>query len=171
MPAEHTYRLSLRWTGDRGTGTSGHRSYDRDHEVLAAGKPVIAGSSDPAFRGDPRRWNPEELLVAALSQCHMLWYLSLAAANGVVVTAYADAPTGIMVEEADGGGRFSRVVLRPAVTVAEAGMLTLATGLHDEAHRRCFIANSVNFPVLHEPETAAGTRPALPGAGTPGISP
>ncbi len=122
MPRTHDYSAVVRWTGDRGTGTSGYRDYDRAHEVSADGKPVIAGSSDPAFRGDPARWSPEELLVVALSQCHMLWFLHLAAVAGVVVTGYVDRPWGEMTEEADGGGRFTRVVLRPEVTVADASM-------------------------------------------------
>ena len=156
MPAEHTYRLSLRWTGDRGTGTSGHRSYDRDHEVLAAGKPVIAGSSDPAFRGDPRRWNPEELLVAALAQCHMLWFLHLAATDGVVVTGYVDTPTGTMAENQDGSGEFTDVLLRPEVVVRAAEMVERVEPLHEQAHRMCFLARSVSFPVRHEPRTTVG---------------
>lgn len=157
MKAIHTYETELRWTGNRGTGTRSYRGYGRDHEVLAAGKPTIPGSSDPGFRGDRQRWNPEELLVASLSQCHMLWYLNLAAVNGVVVTAYTDAPTGTMQEDDDGGGRFTRVTLRPLVTVADAAMLTRADALHDEAHRKCFIANSVGFPVIHEPTSSVGS--------------
>lgn len=157
MKATHTYQAQLRWTGNRGSGTSSYRDYDRDHEVLAAGKPPIPGSSDPQFRGDRQRWNPEELLVASLAQCHMLWYLNLAAVEGIVVTDYTDAPTGTMQEDDDGGGRFTRVVLRPSVTVTDPTMLPRADALHDEAHRKCFIANSVGFPVVHEPTGSAGS--------------
>lgn len=153
MPSTHGYELSLRWMGDLGSGTSGYRAYSRDHEVHAPGKPVIAGSADPAFRGDPQRWNPEELLVASLSQCHMLWYLHIAATAGVVVTAYTDTPTGTMNEDRTGGGQFSEVVLRPAVTVADAAMRERAHALHDYVGAKCFIARSVNFPVHHEPAT------------------
>lgn len=110
----HSYDLSLHWTGNRGSGTSGYRAYSRDHEVQLPGKPTIAGSADPAFRGDPERWNPEELLVASLSQCYMLWYLHLATTAGAVVTAYTDTPTGTMVEDHDGGGQFTKVVLPPS---------------------------------------------------------
>jgi organic hydroperoxide reductase OsmC/OhrA len=151
----HSYEVSVTWTGNRGTGTSGYRAYDRDHDVTAAGPPPIAASSDPAFRGDPGRWNPELELTAALSQCHMLWYLHLAATAGVVVTAYADDARGTMAEAADDGGRFTEVVLRPRVTVASPDMIETAASLHREAHARCFIANSVNFPVRHEPVTTA----------------
>lgn len=151
MARTHRYELTVTWTGARGEGTSSYRSYSRDHEVTADGRPPIEGSSDPTFRGDPRRWNPEQLLVAALSQCHLLWYLHLCAVAGVVVTGYVDRPIGAMQESADGGGRFVDVVLRPEVTVAAAEMTEQALALHAEAHQRCFVANSVNFPVRHEP--------------------
>jgi organic hydroperoxide reductase OsmC/OhrA len=151
----HSYDISVSWTGNRGTGTSGYRAYDRDHEVRADGLPAIPGSSDPAFRGGPGRWNPELELTAALSQCHMLWYLHLCAEAGVTVTSYADEAHGAMAEDADGGGRFTEVVLRPRVTVASADMIETATTLHGEANAKCFIANSVNFPVRHEPVISA----------------
>jgi organic hydroperoxide reductase OsmC/OhrA len=164
MSASHSYELSLKWTGNTGSGTASYRVYGRDHEVSATGKPVIAGSSDPAFRGDPQRWNPEELLVAALSQCHMLSYLHLAANAGVVVTAYADTPSGTMNENPDGSGEFVAVVLRPEVTVADAVMSDRATALHDDAEKLCFIARSVNFPVHHRPVTIV-ERAGLSGPG------
>ena len=151
MARTHRYEVTVTWTGDRGEGTSGYRAYSRAHEVTAVGKPHIEGSSDPAFRGDPQRWNPEELLVASLSQCHMLWYLHLCAAGGVVVTGYVDRPVGTMAETADGGGHFVEVMLRPEVTVAAVEMTDRAVALHEQAHRMCFVANSVNFPVRHEP--------------------
>jgi organic hydroperoxide reductase OsmC/OhrA len=151
MPGLHTYGVVVTWTGNRGSGTSGYRDYGRDHDVSAAGRPVIAGSSDPLFRGDPARWNPELELVAALSQCHMLWYLHLCAEAGVIVTSYADDAAGTMAEDSDGGGRFTEVVLRPKVTVESPEMTGAAASLHREANARCFIARSVNFPVRHEP--------------------
>lgn len=146
---EHRYEVAVVWTGNAGTGTSAYRAYRRDHDIAVAGKAPIAGSSDPAFRGDPKRWNPEELLVASLSACHMLWFLHLASEAGLVVTEYADAPAGTMVETADGGGYFSEVVLHPAVTVS-AGDTGRADALHHQAHEKCFIAKSVNFPVRCE---------------------
>jgi organic hydroperoxide reductase OsmC/OhrA len=151
MPRTHEYTAEIRWTGNRGTGTSSYRDYDRAHDVNAPGKPAIAGSSDPAFRGDPARWNPEELLVASLAQCHMLWFLHLAAVSKVVVTGYVDRPHGTMAEQDDGAGQFTRVVLRPDVTVADASMRDRTEHLHDQAHAKCYVARSVNFPVLHEP--------------------
>jgi organic hydroperoxide reductase OsmC/OhrA len=153
---EHRYSVQVRWTGDLGTGTSGYRAYKRDHEISAAGKPPIPGSSDPAFRGDPSRYNPEELLVASLSTCHMLWYLHLCSDAGIVVTGYADEPVGKMEETVDGGGRFTEVALRPRVTVAAGMDQVLAQRLHEKAHHLCFIANSVNFPVTCQAEIEAG---------------
>jgi organic hydroperoxide reductase OsmC/OhrA len=147
----HHYDVSLAWLGNSGTGTSGYRDYGRTHEVRATGKPAIAASADPIFRGEPDRWNPEELLVAALSQCHLLTYLHMAAVNGVVVTAYTDAATGTMVETDDGGGQFSEVTLHPLVTVTDESMVERAMALHDDAEAKCFVARSVNFPVHHEP--------------------
>jgi organic hydroperoxide reductase OsmC/OhrA len=154
MSKLHTYRATVRWTGDLGTGTSSYRAYARSHVIEAPGKSPIAGSSDPTFRGDAAAWNPEELLVASLSACHQLWYLHLAAANGIVVNAYVDSAEGTMREEADGSGHFTRVVLRPRVTIAPGGDTEKARALHREAHEKCFVANSVNFPVECEPEIA-----------------
>ncbi len=147
---EHLYRVALTWTGNRGGGTTTYRSYGRDHEVSAPGKITLPGSADPAFRGDADRWNPEELLVAALSQCHLLSYLHVCADAGVVVTAYTDQATGTMRQTLT-GGRFSEVTLHPVVTVAAAQMAVMANALHETAHAACFIAASVNFTVTHEP--------------------
>ncbi len=150
-PRRHEYATTITWTGNQGTGTSGVRDYTRDHEIAVTGKPTIPGSSDPHFRGDPTRYNPEELLVASLSGCHMLWYLSECAAAGVVVTAYVDRAEGFMTEDADGSGRFTRVILRPEITLAPGADLDVARAKHHAAHEKCFIANSVTFPVEVEP--------------------
>jgi organic hydroperoxide reductase OsmC/OhrA len=161
---EHHYSVLVQWTGNTGQGTSSYRAYRRDHQIRSGEKAAIEGSSDPAFRGDPSRWNPEELLVAALSACHKLSYLHLCAEAGVVVTAYEDHAEGFMVEDPETGGHFTRVVLRPVVTVAEASDPIAAKELHAEAHSRCFIANSVNFRVEHQPTirvAAEKTAPAL----------
>ncbi|MFB9238246.1 OsmC family protein [Plantactinospora siamensis] len=156
MGRTHQYTATVVWTGARETGTTNYRAYGREHVVSGDGKADIAGSSDPAFRGDPARWNPEELLLASLAQCHLLAYLHLCATNGVVVTAYVDRPRGTMTETPDGGGRFTEVVLRPEVTVTDAAMTDKAAQLHERAHELCFIANSVNFPVRHEPTVRSG---------------
>jgi organic hydroperoxide reductase OsmC/OhrA len=151
MAHEHRYAVTVEWTGNLGPGTSAYRTYERRHEIRAEGKPTIPGSSDPSFRGDAARYNPEDLLVASLSGCHMLWYLGLCAMAGIVVTDYIDRAEGFMIEEAGGEGRFTRVVLRPQITVAAGTDLARAGALHHQAHAKCFIANSVNFPVEHEP--------------------
>lgn len=156
MSKLHTYRATVRWTGDLGTGTSSYRAYSRAHAIEGPSKSAIAGSSDPAFRGDAAAWNPEELLVASLSACHQLWYLHLAAVNAIVVKSYVDTAEGTMSEEADGSGRFTRVVLRPSITIAPGGDVAKARALHREAHEKCFVANSVNFPVECEPEIVVG---------------
>ena len=147
----HSYEVAVSWTGNTGEGTADYRAYSRDHEVTAEGRPAIAGSSDPTFRGDAARWNPEQLLVAALSQCHLLWYLHLCAVSEVIVVAYEDHAVGEMAQDEDGGGRFTEVTLRPVVTVADEPMTATALELHPRAHELCFVANSVNFPVRHEP--------------------
>ena len=170
MTKTHRYAVAVEWTGNTGTGTSGYRNYDRRYEISAGTeKPPIPGSSDPAFRGDPTRWNPEELLVASLSACHQLWYLHLCADAGIVVLAYIDHAEGVMEEAADGAACFTRVILRPHVTIAANSDIPKARELHSAAHAKCFIARSVNFPVEHEPEITApaAPAPALPSANGP----
>ena len=146
----HQYTLTVKWTGNRGKGTSSYRDYDRSHDIMMAGKPVIQGSSDPAFRGDASCHNPEEMLVATLSSCHMLWFLHLCAEAGVIVTDYVDEPQGTMEQTADGGGQFTSVTLDPQVTVTTEDMANKLPELHRRANELCFIARSVNFPVHHQ---------------------
>jgi len=155
---EHTYAVTVVWTGNLGQGTSGYRGFSRDHEISAGGKPTLAGSADPAFRGDATRYNPEDLLVASLSACHMLWYLHLCAEAGIVVRGYRDQASGAMLQTPDGGGRFTEVVLRPEVVIDEGGGAALAERLHERAHALCFIASSVNFPVRCAPSTRVHLR-------------
>ena len=152
----HRFEVQTTWTGNSGQGTADYRAYRRDHEITVAKKTLpIPCSSDAAFRGDASRYNPEELLVASLSACHMLWMLHLCADAGIVVTAYSDQACGTMVENEDGSGQFTEVTLRPVLTVADAGRTADAQALHARAHERCFIANSVNFPVRCEPTVLA----------------
>jgi organic hydroperoxide reductase OsmC/OhrA len=151
MPYTHHYALTVEWTGNQGTGTDHYRSYKRDHIIRIAGKPDLDGSSDPTFRGDPSRHNPEDMLLAALSACHMMSYLHVCAVNGVVVTHYMDRATGTMETLSDGSGRFLEVVLHPDVVVRDPHMVAKAGQLHHQAHALCFIANSVNFPVRCQP--------------------
>ena len=153
---QHRYTTRVTWKGNRGAGTRGYRDYGREHEISAPGKPAIPGSSDPGFRGDASRWNPEELLVASVSACHKLWYLHLCATAGIVVLAYRDQAEGVMEETSDGSGRFASVTLHPQVTIAAGGDTTKARALHEPAHEKCFIANSVSFPVRCEPVISEG---------------
>ncbi|MFE4952093.1 OsmC family protein [Leifsonia sp. NPDC056665] len=153
MKLEHRYAIDLQWTGNRGEGTSDYKAYGRDHTVSTEGKHPIEGSADRAFFGDRDRWNPEELLLAALSQCHMLSYLAEAARAGLVVVGYTDAAMGVMEQTNNGGGHFTSAMLRPKVTIADPAQAELAASLHAPAAEKCFIAASVNFPVGHDPET------------------
>lgn len=146
----HRYEIAVTWTGNTGTGTSSYRGFSRDHEVSAVGPAPILGSSDPAFRGNASHWNPEQLYLASIAQCHLLWYLHLAARAGVIVTGYADRPTGVMVEEANGAGQFESVTLHPTVTITATSDPALAKELHDQVGDYCFIARSINTPIYHE---------------------
>jgi organic hydroperoxide reductase OsmC/OhrA len=148
----HKYETSVRWSAEGGEGTKTYRSYRRDHTINAGEKPPILASSQPAFRGDGSRYNPEDLLVASLSSCHMLWYLHLCAVNGIRAVDYRDAAIGILEENADGSGQFVRVTLHPVVTLAPNADAPAALALHEQAHRLCFIARSVNFLVEVEGE-------------------
>jgi organic hydroperoxide reductase OsmC/OhrA len=147
----HQYNIQTTWTGNLGDGTQDYKTYDRSHVIKMEGKADILGSSDASFRGDKSKHTPEDLFVSTLSTCHMLWYLHLCAVNGVVVLEYIDNAKGIMEEESNGSGRFTKVILSPEVIVSENNMIEKANELHSEAHRMCFIANSVNFQVVHEP--------------------
>ena len=151
MNGQHNYKLTIKWTGNNGTGTSNYQAFERSHLILVKNKMEILGSSDPAFRGDKTKHNPEELLVASISACHMLWYLHLCSEASVIVTDYVDNATGIMIDTANGGGKFTEVTLNPTVTVTEALMTEKANELHKKANELCFIANSLNFPVYHKP--------------------
>jgi organic hydroperoxide reductase OsmC/OhrA len=152
----HEYQAFVVWTGNKGTGTSNYGAYGRTWELRTPGKPVLACSNDPNLGGDPQKYNPEDMLVAALSSCHMLWYLHLCAVAGVTVTAYEDAPVGAMAMNRDGSGQFETVALHPKVTVAATSDADKARQLHGEVHKYCFIARSVNFPVVSQPEIIVG---------------
>ena len=150
---DHKYEVTIRWTGNQGQGTASYTAYARDYEITAAGsaKGVILGSSDPAFRGNPARWNPEELFIAAVSACHKLWYLHLCATAGVIVAEYLDRASGVVAVTADGSGHFTSVTLRPEIVLTRHLDVEKARALHHEAHQKCFIANSIKTPVTVEP--------------------
>lgn len=154
---EHTYEVEVEWTGNKGSGTSGYRAYERDHTIRSGAKPDIAGSSDAAFLGDASRWNPEDLLVASASACHKLWYLHLCTDAGIAVLAYEDHATGTMVDT-PGHGRMTRIVLRPHVTIRAGDDAARARELHHAAHAECYVANSVNFPIDCEPTIETGAN-------------
>lgn len=147
----HHYESKIIWDGNTGTGTENYRNYSRDHRIITAGKADILGSSDAAFRGDASRHSPEDMLLASVATCHMLWYLHLCATAGVVVVAYEDNAEGTMVEHENGSGQFTQIILKPIITITDAGKQEKALQLHDEAHKYCFIANSCNFPIVHQP--------------------
>lgn len=157
MNTEHHYLIRSEWTGNRGSGTLDYRAYKRDHTISAEGKnTTIEGSSDPKFRGDAKRYNPEELFLSSLSACHMLWYLHLASVNGITVLEYVDSAEGTMEEDKDGAGRFTSVTLQPAIVIAQGDKLERARELHTEAGNKCFIANSVNVPLTYGGKISQG---------------
>ncbi|HEX4569963.1 MAG TPA: OsmC family protein [Dongiaceae bacterium] len=152
MSKSHHYDLKLRWTGAAMGPTASYAGYSREYRIEIAGKPPITGSADPTFRGDPALANPEDMLVAALSACHMLSYLAVCALGKIKVISYEDAASGTMTEIGPQRSAFTEVVLRPRVVISADSDAAKAKALHDQAHKICFIANSVNFPVRHEPE-------------------
>lgn len=147
MNGQHHYAVNVTWTGNRGQGTSGYKEYDRSHTISITNKPDILGSSDTAFQGDATRHNPEDMLVTSISTCHMLWYLHLCADAGIIVTGYTDQATGTLQESPVNGGQFTEVTLHPVATITDSSKTEQAIALHKKAHEKCFIANSVNFPV------------------------
>ena len=155
MSKSHEYAVAVEWTGNKGSGTSGYSDYERSHLIQSGNKVKIQASSDPHFRGDEKKYNPEELLVASLSSCHMLWFLHFCADSGVIVTSYKDYAKGTMELDSAGNGKFTSVDLYPEVTVSETSMLAQTEDIHYKAHHFCFIANSVNFSVNHHPKTTS----------------
>jgi organic hydroperoxide reductase OsmC/OhrA len=151
MSKQHNYNLTVKWTGNTGTGTLNYAAFERSHSIIVENKIDILGSSDPAFRGDKTKHNPEDLLLASISSCHMLWYLHLCATAGIIVTDYIDNATGTMIETLNGGGKFIEVKLNPTVTITDILLLEKANELHKKANELCFVANSLNFPVHHKP--------------------
>ena len=152
MAKEHLYTATVTWTGNQGDGTSDYKAFTRDYDIICAGKPIVKGSADPGYLGDATRHKPEDMLLAALSACHMLWYLHLCTVSKVVVTAYQDAVEGKMLTNQDGSGEFTSVTLKPRITITSDSDAAIADSLHDKANAMCFIARSVNFPVQHESE-------------------
>ncbi|MEM8686346.1 MAG: OsmC family protein [Pseudomonadota bacterium] len=147
---EHDFTAQVVWTGNQGEGTKSYRSYTRNWSVTTPGKPEIHCSNDPLLGGDPSLHNPEDMLIATVSACHMLWYLHLASAAKIVVTGYVDTPVGTGQSEPDGTGRFIKAVLKPVIEVERGTDLEKADQIHYQIHNHCFIARSVNFPITYE---------------------
>ena len=146
----HHYNIQLNWTGNEGQGTTNYQAYKRSHTIAATNKyGEILGSSDPSFKGDTTKYNPEELFLSSIASCHMLWYLHLCSVNNIIVTAYEDNPKGTMTEIKNGSGAFTEVTLFPKVTITDKSNIELAKQLHEEANNMCFIANSCNFKIKH----------------------
>jgi organic hydroperoxide reductase OsmC/OhrA len=158
MSKHHHYKLTVTWTGNKGQGTKDYTSYDRSHTIEVKGKKKWLCSADTPFRGDPKKYNPEDMLLASLSACHMLWYLHLCADENIVVLEYNDEAEGQMIQTSNGAGYFSEVVLKPTVVVAHSGMVRKAIELHKKAHQMCFIANSVKFEVYHKAQVTASEK-------------
>lgn len=150
MSDNHHYKIGLEWTGNQGTGTSAYKAYSRDYSVSTAGKPILLGSSDPSFLGDPARHNPEDMFLASIASCHMLWYLHLASTAGIVVVSYHDTATGVMNINPDGSGEFTSVTLSPTLEITDASRIAEAKALHDKVGDLCFIARSINVPIHHD---------------------
>lgn len=149
---QHTYQIELKWTGNKGRGTRTYMSYDRDFQISADHKKhIIEGSSDPSFRGDKTRYNPEDVFVSSIASCHMLWFLHLCTTKKIVVLDYVDKAEGIMTETPDGSGKFKEVTLHPEILVDSPVDFSLIEQLHEKANAMCFIANSCNFPIHHKP--------------------
>ena len=151
MSEQHNYSILVKWTGNKGNGTSAYTAYERSHVISIANKPDLLCSSDPHFHGDKTKYNPEELFVASISSCHMLWYLHLCSEAGIIVTDYSDNAKATLEETDDGGGHFTEVTLYPEVTITEGPMQEKANELHYRANQLCFIANSCNFKIHHKP--------------------
>ncbi len=147
MSKTHQYGANVSWTGDRGEGTRRYKGYDRTWRIATPGKLPIECSNDPLLGGDPSKPNPEDLLLASLSACHMLWFLHLASEAGIVVRGYEDAPIGVGDTGPRGAGRFLSAILRPTITVERGADLVKADALHHAVHDYCFISRSVNFPI------------------------
>ncbi|MBL0286511.1 MAG: OsmC family protein [Bacteroidetes bacterium] len=151
MSNKINYKLIMAWLGNEGTGTSGYKHYKRDFVVVGEGKPPISGSSDVHFLGDIEKYNPEEMLLMSVSSCHMLWFLHLCAVSDVVVSEYSDEPTGVLEIFADGGGKFSEITLRPIISIIGQPSIEQLNSLQEKANKLCFIANSLNIKINHEP--------------------
>jgi len=157
MTSHSEFNSRIQWTGNTGTGTSSYQGYLRTWDIAVPGKPIVHCSNDPHLGGDPSLMNPEDLLLSAVSACHMLWYLHFASENNVVVESYIDKPKGLGETERSGRGRFLSIELSPSITLANDADLQLAESLHERVHDYCFIARSLSCPVYCRPQISRST--------------
>ncbi len=155
IKAVHEFNTQIEWTGNTGLGTETYESYERDYTLSSEGKEQILCSSAAGFRGDTNKYNPEDLFIASLSSCHMLWYLHLCADNGIKVLSYIDATEAKLAVFLNGKGFFQSITLSPKVVVENPEHIQKAIALHQKANKMCFLANSLHFPIKHNPTVTA----------------
>ncbi|HEX4044742.1 MAG TPA: OsmC family protein [Gammaproteobacteria bacterium] len=155
MQKSHPYQVVVSWSGARHGTTTSYTAYSREFTISNKGKQDILGSADKMFRGDPNLYNPEDLFISTIASCHLLWYLHLCAEKSIHIMSYIDEASGHLKINADGSGQFNEITLHPQVIIANKQHIELATQLHEQAHKKCFIANSVNFPVACKPHVTA----------------
>ena len=144
---KHLFKAEAKWTSKQEDSTK--RFYIKSHTILIDGKLVLHVSAAKAFKGDPELYNPEDLLLSSLVSCHMMSYLYVCSQNGIEVLEYSDNAEATLETYADGSGRFVTVTLNPKATIANPDKIQMALDLHQKANQLCFIANSCNFPILH----------------------
>lgn len=149
MASNHIFKATLNWKPKEGENTQNPRNYTRDHEVKITDKKLLQLSAAKSFRGDTNLLNPEDLLLSAITSCHMMSYLYVCSQNQVEILSYSDNSEGILEVVGDGGS-FERVDLNPVVTIKNPKDIELAKELHTKANELCFIANSCNFPIHHK---------------------
>lgn len=146
----HLFKATLNWSSNKKQEETISKFYNKSHQIKIEGKPVLDISAAKAFKGDPSLYNPEDLLLSSLVSCHMMSYLYVCSQNGIEVLEYSDNAEATLEVSPDGSGRFTEVRLKPKVKISNPDKVELALELHTKANKLCFIANSCNFPVLHE---------------------
>ncbi len=146
MHLKHLFKAALNWSKDNGKSIR----YTKNHTISFEGKEALTISAAKAFKGDPSLHNPEDLLLSSLMSCHMMSYLYICAQHQIEVIDYQDQAIATLETNENGSGRFIEVRLNPQVTISNGEQIALANTLHHQAHQLCFIANSCNFPILHQ---------------------
>jgi organic hydroperoxide reductase OsmC/OhrA len=143
----HQYKLKIEWTGNNGNGTEKYDKYRRDFTIHFENKAPVFASADSIFRGDPSKLNPEEMLLSAISSCHMLWFLHECADHGIKLIEYTDTPEAVLEIVPGNGGRFTEATLTPEIVLESFDGKINILELYELAAKKCFIANSCNFPI------------------------